>query len=140
MTARRFELHRDTDISGVSGVGVVAEGVLFSPTAHDHAEAALTGRPAEGKVVVQWLTAWPTSVVWHDRGVDSVQEIHGHAGATRIVWLDDDRGLTCDDYDGAMADLHALVQVANESLGDATDGPARLRRFLDRNHPKRARP
>lgn len=27
---RRFELHREEDVSGVSGTGVVAEGVAFS--------------------------------------------------------------------------------------------------------------
>ena len=28
-TYRRFTMHRDTDASGVSGIGVVAEGVCF---------------------------------------------------------------------------------------------------------------
>lgn len=134
---RRFELHRDIDETGMSGTGVVAAGVLFPLTAD---EVAAGRDPEKAPVALRWLTAWPTSVVFHERGMESVEAIHGHDGKTRIVWLDDDRGLTCHDYDGAMADLHALVQVANESLGDATDGPARLRRFLDRNHPKRARP
>ncbi len=70
---RRFELHRIEDETGISGTGVVAEGVEFS----------------SGVVVLQWRTAWPTSVVWHDRGVESVEAIHGHNGKTRIVWLDD---------------------------------------------------
>ncbi len=72
MTARRFELHRDTDVSGVSGTGVVAEGIAFT----------------DGVVALRWRSEWPTSVVFHDRGVDAVQAVHGHGGATRIVWLD----------------------------------------------------
>lgn len=69
---RRFELHRDEDVSGVSGTGVVAEGVVFT----------------DGPAVLRWTSEWPTSVVWHDRGVESVEQIHGHDGRTRIVWLD----------------------------------------------------
>lgn len=80
MSARRFELHRDTDISGVSGTGVVAEGIEFS----------------DGVVALRWLvpagnpgSGNPTSVVFHDNGMASVEKIHGHSGATRIVHLDD---------------------------------------------------
>lgn len=73
MSARRFELHRDTDVTGVSGTGVVAEGIVF------------TG----GVVALRWLSKWPTSVVFHDRGVQAVKAVHGHGGSTRIVWLDE---------------------------------------------------
>lgn len=69
---RRFQLIRDEDVTGVSGTGVVAEGVLLT----------------SGKVVVEWLTDWPTSVVWHDRGLESVEHVHGHNGRTRIEWID----------------------------------------------------
>ena len=73
---RRFELHRDEDVSGVSGCGVVAEGVAFS---------------AGGPVALRWLSDWPTSVVFHDRGVESLEAVHGHNGRTRIVWIDEAR-------------------------------------------------
>ena len=78
MTAshRRFVLRRNVDVSGVSGTGVVAEGVEFS----------------SGVVALTWLSAWPTSVVFHDRGIASVEAVHGHGGATRIVWLDPEGG------------------------------------------------
>lgn len=69
---RRFVLQRNEDITGVSGTGVVAEGVLFS----------------NGVVALQWTSAFPTSVVFHQRGMESVEAIHGHGGATAIVWLD----------------------------------------------------
>ena len=73
MSHRRFVLMRDEDVTGVSGTGVVAEGVHWT----------------EGDVVaLRWTSAWPTSVVFHDRGIASVEAIHGHGGKTRIVWLD----------------------------------------------------
>lgn len=68
---RRFELHRDNDPTGVSGTGVVAEGVEF----HD------------GTVCLRWRGKQRSMVMW-DR-IDSVVAIHGHDGSTRIVWLDE---------------------------------------------------
>jgi hypothetical protein len=70
---RRFELHRIEDVTGVSGTGVVAEGVEFS----------------DGVVALRWLTAWPTSVVFHDKGMASVDHVHGHTGKTQIVFLEE---------------------------------------------------
>ena len=79
VTPRRFVLSRDHDPSGVSGTGVVAEGMEFS----------------DGVVALRWIVpqgqpghGYPTSVVFHDRGMESVERIHGHSGATRVVWLD----------------------------------------------------
>ena len=69
---RRFYLHRTEDVTGVSGTGVVAEGCVFS----------------DGTAVLRWLTDWPTSVVWHDRGADAIEHVHGHDGRTRIIYLD----------------------------------------------------
>jgi len=71
--ARRFELHRDEDVSGISGTGVVAEGVVFR----------------DGVGSLRWLTEWPTSVVFYDRGAEAIEAVHGHNGRTRIVWLDE---------------------------------------------------
>jgi len=65
-----FVLIRDEDVTGVSGTGVVAEGVQFS----------------DGTVALRWLSQWPTSVVFHDRGIDGVVAVHGHGGRTRVVW------------------------------------------------------
>ena len=70
---RKFVLERREDISGVSGTGVVAEGVEFS----------------DGTVALRWTSQFPTSVVFHDRGIESVEVIHGHNGATRIVFEED---------------------------------------------------
>ncbi len=71
VAARRFQLHRSRDVSGVSGTGVVADGVEFP----------------DGGVVVRWRGRRPSTVVWSS--VDDVHEIHGHGGATRVVWLDE---------------------------------------------------
>jgi hypothetical protein len=66
---RTFELYRDTDPTGISGTGVVAEGVEFS----------------DGSVVLRTLGDWPTNVVFHERGMESVEALHGHGVRTRIV-------------------------------------------------------
>jgi len=72
--ARRFVLRRVEDVSGVSGTGDVAEGVVFR----------------DGTVALRWLSAWPTSVVFHDRGMEAVDAVHGHSGKTQIVFLDEE--------------------------------------------------
>lgn len=69
---RNFVLQREEDLTGVSGTGVVAEGTEFS----------------NGTVVLVWTSQWPTSVVFHDKGMESVEHIHGHNGRTKIVWVD----------------------------------------------------
>ena len=74
MTARRFELHRDDDVTGVSGTGVVAEGIEFT----DRRRGAALAQPVAvvGRVPRAW--AWSRS-----------SAVHGHGGQTRIVWLDE---------------------------------------------------
>lgn len=67
---RAFELYRDVDATGISGVGVVAEGVEFT----------------DGTCAMRWLTERRSTCVY-DTAVDLVL-IHGHNGATRIVWSD----------------------------------------------------
>jgi hypothetical protein len=65
---RTFTLVRKQDISGVSGTGVVAEGAVF----------------ACGKAVLVWLTE-VNSVAVYD-SVQALEEIHGHGGATHVVF------------------------------------------------------
>jgi hypothetical protein len=69
----RFVLRRRRDISGISGLGDVADGVLWP----------------DGTAAVRWRGEHPSTVHW-DRGRASVEAIHGHQGATEIVWLDQD--------------------------------------------------
>lgn len=83
---RLFVLQRDEDNTGVSGTGVVAEGIEFS----------------DGTVALRWMVSGkgagnPTSVVFHgvydpatgmNHGIESVEAVHGHEGRTRVVFLD----------------------------------------------------
>lgn len=68
---RRFILRRHQDPTGVSGTGIVAEGVVFD----------------DGTTVVHWRGEHRSTVVWPS--VDSVEAIHGHGGATSIEYTDD---------------------------------------------------
>lgn len=68
---KRFQLLRHTDISGVSGTGVVAEGIQFT----------------DGTVVVRWYGDNPSTVVW--ASIMAAVAIHGHNGSTEVVWIDE---------------------------------------------------
>lgn len=70
---RFFELHRDTDVSGVSGTGRVAEGAIFS----------------DGAAVIHWTGHQYPTTTPHPEGIASIKAVHGHGGATRIVLADD---------------------------------------------------
>lgn len=69
---RRFELHRDVDETGISGTGVVAEGMICR----------------DGIAMMRWLTEWPSSVCYYERGLEAIEALHGHGGKTRVVFLD----------------------------------------------------
>lgn len=99
---RLFELHRDTDETGISGTGVVAQGVEFD----------------DGTVAMRWTTEWPTSVVFHDRGAAALEAVHGHGGKTRIVW--DPPRVALDDYASAVATDEGSI-VANHQLRELMD-------------------
>lgn len=65
-----FVLYRKEDPTGVSGTGVVAEGVMFS----------------DGTVVIRWIVGeHQSTVVWPN--IKAVEKIHGHDGRTVIYWL-----------------------------------------------------
>lgn len=68
---RRFLLQRFADLTGVSGVGDVAEGVEWT----------------DGTVALRWRGRWPTTVVW-DYGLEALLAVHGHGGASVVRWLD----------------------------------------------------
>ncbi len=67
-TLRRFTLVRNIDETGVSGTGVVAEGVVFST----------------GWAALQWLTDINSIVFYPD--MKNIELIHGHGGKTQVVW------------------------------------------------------
>lgn len=67
---RRFLLERTVDVSGVSGTGAVVWGVVFP----------------DGRVAYRWNT--PTATTCVGDSIDDVVAIHGHNGATELVWID----------------------------------------------------
>lgn len=78
---RRFYLQRDEDVSGVSGTGIVAQGVEFNDTLIDP-----EAKSGSGKVVINWFGVHRSVVIW-----DSIEDalvIHGHDGRTKVVWMD----------------------------------------------------
>lgn len=66
--AKLFKLVRCEDVSGVSGTGVVAEGVTFE----------------HGHTVICW-TRPPYSVAVFESPA-AVIDVHGHGGCTKIEW------------------------------------------------------
>ena len=65
---KTFKLRRLEDVSGVSGTGIVAEGVEF----HD------------GQVVMSWLGVHHTMVVAPN--IQEIERIHGHGGKSVVEW------------------------------------------------------
>lgn len=66
-----FHLLRKTDATGVSGTGLVAEGVRFS----------------DGTCCVRWRTVYASTCTY--ASIEDVHHIHGHGGATVIDFLGD---------------------------------------------------
>ncbi len=69
---RRFYLQRFEDETGVSGTGQVAEGIQFT----------------SGVCVLSWLTEIRSVAAIYDN-IGIVDKLHGHDGATIIVWKDE---------------------------------------------------
>ena len=67
---RRFVLDRNEDMTGVSGTGVVAEGVEFS----------------DGRCALRWTSQWASTAAYDS--LDVLIHIHGHDGRTVIRFLD----------------------------------------------------
>ena len=67
---RRFDLVREEDETGISGTGIVAEGVQFQ----------------DGRIAMRWLTHARSTVLWDN--IDDAIAIHGHNGKTSVKWWD----------------------------------------------------
>lgn len=65
---RTFKLKRKTDISGVSGVGDVAEGVEFE----------------NGQIALHWLSQYDCVAVYAN--LITLERVHGHDGSTAVVF------------------------------------------------------
>ena len=66
---RFFVLNRLEDESGISGTGIVAEGVEFW----------------NGKCALCWKSVPVSSIVIYDN-VEDLEHIHGHGGKTVVEW------------------------------------------------------
>ena len=62
-----FYLLRKIDPTGISGVGVVAQGVILS----------------SGRCIIEW-TSFHTSINIYN-SLDAIKELHGHNGDTEII-------------------------------------------------------
>lgn len=67
---KRFYLERKEDVSGLSGTGIVAEGIEF----------------INGLVAMSWLSAHPGINIYPS--IRQIEELHGHQGRTVVVWID----------------------------------------------------
>ena len=65
---KKFVLQRLEDKSGISGVGIVAEGIEFS----------------NGKCAICWTTKYSSIAIYDN--IKELEAIHGHNGDTIIVW------------------------------------------------------
>ena len=70
IAVRTFQLYRREDETGISGTGIVAEGVEFS----------------DGACAMRWCTVGaPVSTAIYDNA-GHVEAIHGHGGKSVIIW------------------------------------------------------
>lgn len=61
-----FVLERKEDVTGISGIGTIAEGIVFS----------------DGTVAYRWLSDIATTVIAEN--LDVVKTLHGHDGKTKL--------------------------------------------------------
>ena len=66
---RTFLLERIEDVSGVSGTGIVAEGVQFK----------------DGNINLHWLGEHPSTESF--TCLDDLLFVHGHSGKTKVRWV-----------------------------------------------------
>lgn len=67
---KRFLLNRLVDVSGTSGMGIIAEGCML-PNA---------------KCIIQWHGKYNSLFIWYN--IDSCLHINGHGGNTIVEWID----------------------------------------------------
>lgn len=66
----KFVLDRLKDVSGVSGTGIIADGVEFD----------------DGQCVLSWRGRYHTVEILPN--IKAVRDIHGHDGSTIVRWLE----------------------------------------------------
>lgn len=64
---KSFYLNRKSDITGTSGVGIVAYGAILP----------------SGKVVMEWVSYHSSLNIFDN--IEHITQIHGHEGATEVI-------------------------------------------------------
>jgi hypothetical protein len=64
---KHFYFKRVEDVSGTSGTGIVARGVILP----------------SGACVLEWLTFHSSIAIY--KNIEDVEKIHGHAGSTLVI-------------------------------------------------------
>jgi hypothetical protein len=98
---RLFYLVRDEDVSGISGIGRVAIGVVFP----------------SGRVVLEWLGADRSFEILDNP--EHVERIHGHGGKTRIEFAGIQGVSRVEGYPVTMVltQLHSRWRSVKDGLG-----------------------
>lgn len=65
---KQFHLQREEDETGISGLGIVAVGVMFP----------------SGLCVMEWTT--PIKSVGYYNSIADLEALHGHHGKTKVKW------------------------------------------------------
>jgi hypothetical protein len=73
VNVKLFHLDRKVDVSGISGAGIVADGVEFD----------------DGQCVLSWRGRYHTVEILPN--LKAVRDIHGHNGDTQIVWIEGEK-------------------------------------------------
>lgn len=71
---KKFYLKRIEDESGVSGTGIVAQGIIFD----------------NGKCAMSWNTTTSSIAIYNS--IQDVKTIHGHCGKTKVLVQEDYTG------------------------------------------------
>lgn len=92
-TPLRFYFRRHQDVSGVSGEGHIADGVLWP----------------DGTASLRWRGPHP-KVDFCDRGIITAEFVHGHDGATQVVFIDQPGEVPVPVADGESAAAPLVVR------------------------------
>lgn len=65
---RKFHIERSEDVSGLSGTGIVAVGVMYP----------------SGRCIMEWVT--PIKSINEYHSIADLEALHGHEGRTKVVW------------------------------------------------------
>lgn len=112
MIPRVFRLHRVVDETGISGTGLIADGVLFS----------------DGTCALRWLTKRRSTALYDS--LATLVEIHGHGGKTKVIFeVEGPRALPC-----CLSCHHPIDDHWGDNCGACMVGPCDC---VLMNHPER---